>query len=169
MWSEWSVIRLVPCCLLHLSKRTWITFPTSPFLFSMYRKWIWLSFLCRMKPMVLYRVNEWAINGISVSSFFIREIHFSPQHWSRRVAKQLELKKKYTKTSKQRNSFMWRSLPLCSLCLLLADQFWNRVRVFLSLWLFLGSWNLIQSLVPNSHPLTAFKGWKYKTLFVDWE
>lgn len=94
MWSEWSVILLVPCYLLHLSKRTWITFPTSPFLFSVYRKSIWLSFLCRLKPMDLYRVSEWAINGISVSSFFIREIHFSPKQCSRRVAKQLEFKKK---------------------------------------------------------------------------
>lgn len=65
--------------------------------------------------------NPWTctelVSGPSMGSLLA---HFSSGRyisfqklWSRRVAKQLELKKKIHKNSKQRNSFTWRSL-LCA-------------------------------------------------------
>lgn len=50
---------------------------------------------------------------------------------------------------------MWPSLPLCSLSLLLTDQFWSTVHEFLRPGLFLSSWNLSQSSFLSSWPLSA--------------
>lgn len=62
------------------SEHTYLAYcPQLPPLFSLFRKSVWLSFLCRAKPMGLFRAGEQAINGISVSSFFIREIHVFPK------------------------------------------------------------------------------------------
>lgn len=71
---------LVRRYLLHLSKHTWLTFRRLPLLFSLFRKSVWLGFLCRMKPAWTHtRAGEWAINGISISSFSSGEIRFFPK------------------------------------------------------------------------------------------
>lgn len=80
-----------------------------------------------------------------------------PKLCSRRVAKQLPLKKNDTKPSKEHDSFMWPSLPLCSLSLLLTDQLWNTVQEFLCPGLFLSSWNLSQSSFLRSWPLSILR------------
>lgn len=101
------------------SEQTYLAyFPQLPPLFFLCsgNQFGWVSCVGRNPWICTELVNRPSMGSLLAHFSSGRYISF-PKLWSRRVAKQLEFKKKkYTKNSKQRNSFMWWSLPLCSLC-----------------------------------------------------
>lgn len=110
-YSAWTVV-------FFTSEQTYLAcFPQLPPLFFLCsgNQFGWVSCVGRNPWICTELVNRPSMGSLLAHFSSGRYISFL-KLWTRRVAKQLEFKKKYTKNSKQRNSFMWWSLPLCSLC-----------------------------------------------------
>lgn len=165
VWPGWSVIPLGLWHLLHLSKHTRLKCPALSE----------VSLVASCVGWNLWPLAELA-SGPSKGSLLahspLGRCTSFPKLWSRRVAKQLELKKQKTKqTTKTQihkipaNNVILSCghLSLCALyvrCWLTCSET-ESMSEFLCLGLFLSSWSLNQSLIASSRPLIALKGWMH--------
>lgn len=117
-------------------------------------------FLCRVKPVTSCRVGQWAINGISDSSFCIREMHYVSKNVIQENCQAARVNKKRSTQNAANNIILsCGHLSLWALhgsCWLTTSEI-GSMNEFLCLRLFVSSWNLGQSLISSRWPYTTLQ------------